>query len=349
MVVAIVNVIALIPAYNPPDNLLSFVQELTGIGMRHIVVVNDGSHAQYQPVFSELQKINEVLLLEHAVNLGKGAALKTGLNYIACHFPQSAGVTTIDADGQHLINDVEAVAKSLVSSSSNLIVGSRQFGENTPFRSKFGNIFTRYSFRALTGIKMSDTQSGLRGIPMGLLPALLKITANGYEFELDMLVTAHRQGWEVLEVPITTVYIDHNKSSHFRPLRDSLRIYFVLFRFSIIALLSAALDYGIFITLYYLIISNVMVCLIGGRLISTAFNYLNVKNYAFHSKGNHKKTLPKYIILAVTSTLFAYVMIIGLIAMFNMHVVLAKLISEMMMFVLNFLVQRDFIFRRTQR
>jgi len=344
-----VNIVALIPAYNPSDNLLFYVRELLASNFSHVIVVNDGSHAEYRANFALLHTIPNVTLLEHAVNLGKGAALKTGLNYIHCQFSSTAGVVTIDADGQHLLNDALTVARTLVHSPNNVIVGTRNFSCEVPFRSKFGNLFTRYTFRLLTGIKLSDTQSGLRGIPLALIPMLLKIVSYGYEFELDMLITAHRYGWGILEAPITTVYIDKNKSSHFRPLRDSLRIYFVLFRFTIIALLSASLDYGIFISLYYLLINNVMVCLIAGRLVSTVFNYFNVKNYAFHSKGDHKKTLPKYIALAVTSTLFAYVMIIGLLTLFTMHVVIAKLISEFIMFVLNFLVQRDFIFRRAQR
>jgi putative flippase GtrA len=344
-----VNIAALIPAYNPSDNLLAYVKELLAANITQVVIVNDGSLAQYHSDFTMLKALPGVKVLEHAINLGKGAALKTGLNYISCHYPELVGVITIDADGQHLLEDALAVGRALIQAPNNLIVGARQFGSNVPFRSKFGNLFTRYTFKILTGIKLSDTQSGLRGIPMALIPSLLKINVNGYEFELDMLVTSHRQGWLILEKPITTVYIDNNKSSNFRPVRDSLRIYFVLFRFSIVALLSALLDYGIFISLYYLFIHNVMICLITGRLVSTAFNYHNVKNYAFNAKDDHSKTLPKYIALAITSTLMAYIMIIGLITLFNMHVVAAKLISEFIMFVLNFLVQRDFIFRRTAR
>ncbi|MDO8954834.1 MAG: bifunctional glycosyltransferase family 2/GtrA family protein [Gammaproteobacteria bacterium] len=343
------NIIALIPAYNPADDLVPYVRELLASDISQVIVVNDGSLAEYRAVFAQLKTLSGLIVLEHAVNLGKGAALKTGLNYAACNFPQAVGVLTIDADGQHLLNDALTLANALINSPDHLIMGSRHFGKDVPFRSKFGNIFTRYTFRALTGIKLSDTQSGLRAIPMDLIPCLLKIAANGYEFELDMLVTAHRHGWGILEAPIVTVYIDNNKSSHFRPLRDSLRIYFVLFRFSIIALLSAILDYGIFISIYYFVIGNVMLCLVAGRLVSTVFNYLNVKKYAFHSKGDHKRTLPKYVALAITSTVLAYVMIVGLISLFTINIVIAKLISEMFMFVLNFLVQRDFIFKRTQR
>jgi putative flippase GtrA len=344
-----VNIVALIPAYNPSDDLVPYVRELLASDISQVVVINDGSHAEYRSVFAQFKGIQGVSLLEHAVNLGKGAALKMGLNYIACEFSEASGVLTIDADGQHLLKDALAVGKTLANSPNSLVVGSRSFSNNVPFRSKFGNIFTRYAFRALTGIKLSDTQTGLRAIPMALIPHLLKIAANGYEFELDMLVTAHRQGWNILECPITTVYINNNKSSHFRPLRDSLRIYFVLFRFSIIAILSAALDYSVFILMYYLLLRNVMACLITGRLVSTVFNYYNVKRYAFHSKKHHSKTLPKYILLAVTSTLLAYTMIVGLTTLFNIHVVCAKLISEAIMFLLNFFVQRDFIFRRVQR
>jgi putative flippase GtrA len=158
-------------------------------------------------------------------------------------------------------------------------------------------------------------------------------------------VLAHRNGLKIIEQPIETIYIDGNKSSHFRPLQDSLRIYFVLFRFTLIAILSAAIDYAIFIALYYLVWNNIITCLVAGRLVSTVFNYVNVKRYAFHFKGTHSHSLPQYVMLACISLILSYAMISGLLSLFNMQVITAKLLSEFLMFIVNFLVQRDFIFR----
>lgn len=340
------NAIALIPAYDPEASLVEYVQALLATKFDLVVVVNDGSDSKHDPVFIQLQGFANVVLLEHAINLGKGAALKTGLNYIACNFPDSVGVVTIDADGQHLLKDAAAIGDTLNANSEKLILGTRSFDKEVPLRSKIGNLLTRYVFKLVVGTGIQDTQSGLRGIPMSLIRSLLLITSNGYEFELDMLILAHRYGYGIIQHPISTVYLNGNRSSHFQPLWDSLRVYFVLFRFTIIALLSALIDYAIFVGLYYFVFKDVMLCMIGGRMVSGIFNYLNVKRYAFHFKGHHQKALPKYVALVLISLLLAYAMVTGLMTEFGLHAITAKLIAELIMFVVNFLVQRDLIFRK---
>jgi len=341
---------ALIPAYDPIETLPEYVQALIAQQVfTVIVVVDDGSSHAAQAIFAELKSLAQVVLLKHAINRGKGAALKTGLNYIACECKEVIGVVTIDADGQHLVQDACKVAEALQASPQDLIIGTRSFTEvKVPFRSRFGNVFTRYTFKWILGIKLSDTQSGLRGIPKVLIPSLLMLDANAYEFELDMLIEANRQGFKIKEVPIATVYLDGNVRSSFRPFWDSLRIYFVLLRFTIIALLSALLDYGIFMLTYFLILHNVLFSLICSRIVSVTFNYLNVRHYAFRSEASYISTLPKYLLLALVSGILAYTLIVSFMDFVGWHVVLSKLAAEFIMFVVNFLIQRDFIFRRSR-
>ena len=344
-----VMLIALIPAYNPLQTLLAYVVELQQQKVfSKIVVVDDGSQSEDVAVFSKLEQIPNVILLKHAVNQGKGAALKTGLNYISYEFPGVLGVVTIDADGQHSIEDASAVADALIKNPGHLVVGGRKFSKNTPFRSAVGNFFTRHFFRLVTGLKLFDTQSGLRGVPASMIPDLLTLEANGYEFELDMLMHTAQWGVLILEVPIQTIYLEHNQHSSFRPVWDSLRIYFTLFRFSIIAVLSACVDYGLFILVYYFVHPSVGLALVAGRIVSTTFNYLNVRRYAFRAKKlSHWKTLPQYLALACFSGLMAWLLITGLMITLHWHVVAAKVVAEIVMFFVNFLVQRDFIFRRS--
>jgi glycosyltransferase involved in cell wall biosynthesis len=339
--------IALIPAYNPIENLPGYISELLNKKIfSKVVVVNDGSTQDYDPIFSILKHSADVVILKHAINRGKGAALKTGLNYIACEFPNIVGVVTIDADGQHSIEDACNIAQALCARPQHLIVGVRNFKGQVPFRSLLGNTLTRYTLRIVAGIKLTDTQSGLRGIPIKLIATLLRIEANAYEFELDMLIAANQHGFKIEELPVQTIYLNGNTRSSFRPLWDSLRIYFVLFRFSIIAILSAILDYGIFMLIYFLIAHNVMAALICGRVVSVTFNYLNVRHYAFRSHESHIHTLPKYLALALVSGLIAYALIVGMMDLLSWHVVWAKVVAEFVMFIINFLIQRDFIFRR---
>ncbi len=340
--------IALIPAYNPIVTLPQYVADLQQQKVfQHIVIVNDGSDVNTKATFIAIEKMLGVTLLKHAVNQGKGAALKTGLNYIACEFPDAVGVVTIDADGQHTTQDACRVGKALLECPNKLIVGGRKFGEATPMRSFLGNFFTRHIFKAITGLDLFDTQSGLRGIPSAMIKDLLTIEVNGYEFELDMLMRSTHWGFSVLEIPIQTVYLEGNQYSSFRPLWDSLRIYFVLFRFTIIAILSALVDYGIFILIYYLAYPSVLLSLACGRIVSITFNYLNVRHYAFRAKMSHWKTLPKYLVLACFSGIMAWLLITGFMTRLHWHVVMAKIVAEAIMFIVNFMIQRDFIFKRS--
>ncbi len=339
--------LALIPAYNPIETLADYVQALVDKKVFHkMIIVDDGSGPTHCDIFAALKHIPDVIVLRHAVNRGKGAALKTGLNYIACECPESIGVVTIDADGQHALEDACQVAQNLKDNPEYLIVGVRNFKGQVPKRSLWGNNITRYALKMVVGIKLSDTQSGLRGIPQALISTLLTIESNAYEFELDMLIAANHHGFKIKEVPIQTIYLDGNMRSSFRPLWDSLRIYFVLLRFSIIAILSAMLDYGIFMLVYFLIARNVMAALICSRIVSVTFNYLNVRRYAFRSNEKHTHTLPKYLTLAVVSGIMAYTLITGFMNLFGWQVMWAKIIAEFIMFIINFLVQRDFIFRK---
>ncbi len=337
--------VALIPAYNPIASLPQYIRDLQVKGLfAEIVVLNDGSREEYGPLFAEVAKIRGVTVLQHVVNRGKGAALKTGLNHIACHCQDLQGIVTIDADGQHRIEDACHVGQALLAEPNTLILGGRRFDKDTPIKSWLGNFFTRHSFRLITGLNLFDTQTGLRGIPASMIKDLLLLESNAYEFELDMLIHARHWGFGIREVPITTLYFEGNKHSSFRPLRDSLRIYFVLLRFSIVAILSALVDYGIFICIYYLIHPSVLLALVGGRAVSLTFNYFNVRHYAFRAHASHWQTLPKYLALALFSGATAWALIVGFMNLLGWHVVAAKIVAEIIMFAINFLIQRDFIF-----
>ena len=237
--------VALIPAYNPDRLLVRLVQEMQRSGrLAEIIVVDDGSGEECRSIFARLAAIPGVTVLHHAVNLGKGAALKTGLNHFCFAMPEGSGVVTADADGQHLPADVLRVAQRLEETGDRLVLGSRQFAGGVPLRSRLGNVCTKYAFWGVMGKKLEDTQSGLRGIPQALARQLLRAKNSGYEFELDMLVHCRRTGVPIEACPIAAVYLDENRSSHFHPLFDSLRIYYVFLRFIAALLATAAVDYS---------------------------------------------------------------------------------------------------------
>ena len=223
--------IIVIPAYEPDEKLLGVVRAFSEQTKFDIVVVNDGSKESCCPVFDALKAYPCVTLLEHEVNRGKGAAMKTAFAYIQSHFPEADGVMTVDADGQHLMPDCMKVYEAFKAHPDVLITGSRRFQGKVPFRSRFGNGITRGVFQLTTGKRVYDTQTGLRAFSVDRIPEMLALGGDRYEYEIHQLLHCCTKGTGVYEVPIETVYIDDNSSSHFDTLHDSAKIYKVIFKF----------------------------------------------------------------------------------------------------------------------
>ena len=333
-----------IPAYRPSAGLPALVSALADYSFAAIVIVDDGSGPEFTATFAEAARFPNVQLLRHAVNLGKGAALKTAFNHILCFLPEVAGVVTADADGQHAPEDIARVAEVLAANPSALVLGARNFGSDVPLRSRFGNLLTRGVMHALLGRRLTDTQTGLRGIPASLLPRLLRLEATGYEFELEMLIAAHQLSMPVVEQPIRTIYEPGNKSSHFNPIVDSMKIYFVLLRFGSVSFASALLDNLVFILTVHRL-GSVLGAQVLGRVFSVTFNYSMVRRSVFYSRQRHQSVLPRYLALTAVSGACSYAGIEFLYRRFAVPVVAAKLAVETFLFFVNFAVQRLFIFQ----
>lgn len=335
----------LIPAYQPGPALIDLAESLAGLGFTAIVVIDDGSGAAYRWIFDRLEEFAGVTVVRHAVNLGKGAALKTGMNYALVEYPGVAGIVTADADGQHHPADVSSVAQRFAENPEALVLGARAFVGNVPLRSRLGNTITRNVMRLVVGHKLSDTQTGLRAIPRSLAERMLSVPASGYEFELEMLIAAKHLGVPVIEQPIRTIYEEGNPTSHFEPLRDSMRIYFVLLRFGFISLLTSGLDNLVFY-IFFRTSGVVWVALLGARIIALSFNYTAVRRAVFFSKQQHRVVLPRYLLLAGANICVSYSLISFLTAFLSVSVMPAKILAESFLFIANFAIQRDFIFAR---
>ena len=215
------DTVVLLPAYNPNIMMLTSLRELQKEGFG-ILVVNDGSAKEFSELFVEAKKY--AVVLDYGKNMGKGYALKYGMARINEHFPDAKRFITADADGQHSTEDICNIREKM-RSGYDFVLGTRDFKGNTPLRSRVGNSMSRFVFAASCGHYLSDNQSGLRGFDMCHVPWMTQVHGNRYEYEMNVLMCAVKQRVKILTVPIKTIYIDDNRSSHFNPVRDTLRIH----------------------------------------------------------------------------------------------------------------------------
>jgi len=333
----------LIPAYKPDKSLVALVAKCLERVDGPILIVNDGSPAEFQALFNALKAFDRVTVLTHEINLGKGQALKTGFKFLTLNYPQATGVVTADADGQHLVEDIERVVRELAQYPQYLILGARQFGDEVPLRSRFGNILTRIVFRFFLGTKITDTQTGLRGIPLNIVRDAIHLKSSNYDFEMDMLVSCKQSGVEFREVPIRTVYLDGNKSSHFNPILDSLRIYFVFFRFMGASLTSAVLDYSVFFLVFHFY-QSVVVATVMARICTLLTSYYLIKGFVFKKTEWNWIRFAQYLGLVAVMGCFSIAMTKTFYSL-GFSIFLAKLASEGALYFANFVIQREFIFK----
>jgi putative flippase GtrA len=325
---------------------LRLIADLRVAGFTSILVVDDGSAPGCAAIFDAIEATASCHLLRHAVNLGKGRAIKTGLNYLLVHYPEIRGVVTCDADGQHLVADVVKVARVLQNSPDSLVLGVRSFDTDVPMRSKLGNVITRGIFYFLVGKYLSDTQTGLRGIPAAFMPTAMRLEGEGYEYEMNMLIAAKKYGLPFIEESIDTVYLENNRSSHFDPLLDSMKIYFLLVRFSCSSLLSSMLDIVLF-TICFKLSANILISIFLGRYtIGPLVNFFVNRKFVFHHKDHMSSSLIRYYLFATAMGAAAYLLITAVTEQFAFSVIAAKILVEMFLFIISFTVQRDYIFAR---
>ena len=343
----------IIPAYEPDEKLIKLMDDLFADGISPVVVVDDGSDIhRYGNIFEEVKKRGAVVL-RHAVNMGKGRALKSAFNYCLNEFDQLVGVVTADSDGQHSPEDIRKCMEELTSYPDALVLGVRNFDENgIPARSVFGNKTISRVLKMLTGLTISDTQTGLRGISADFMRDLLTLKGERFEFETNMLLETRELGITIREVPIRTIYLEENRSSHFHPLRDSVRIYAIFLKFIFSSLSSSVVDmvlFGVFCAIFKnaaLAIGYIMLSTILARVISAVYNFMI--NYKLVFKGKNKKSTAavKYFILAVFIMLSSGT----LVSFFHglapfVPEILLKIPVDTVLFLLSFLVQREVVYK----
>ncbi len=341
----------IIPSLSPDERLVTLVKDLKEHGFLHILVVNDGSSTDYDDFFNRTADMGATVL-RHVVNQGKGRALKTAFNFILEQWQDCDGAVTIDSDGQHAVKDIIRCCETLEENPDCLILGCRNFKQdNVPFKSSFGNIMTSKVMKLLVGIAVSDTQTGLRAMSKDLMEKFLKVTGERFEYETNMLLCCKEESIAIKEVSIETIYYENNKSTHFRPFQDSVKIYGLFFKFIAASLSSSVIDLGIFTvgTLvlkdmfpgYYIVISTVV-----ARVISSLYNFFVNRQSVFKSDDNLTATMVKYYILAVIQMALSAVGVMVVFRLLGGNETLIKVVVDCLLFVISFQIQREWVFKK---
>ncbi len=350
------KVTVVIPSYKPDEKLLSTLRGAIETGFTDIIVVDDGGGEKYAPIFDEVKKLPECTVLHHAVNRGKGAALKTAFAYYIENRKDSLGLVTADADGQHLPKDILGCAESMADSGS-VVLGVRDFSQpHVPPRSKAGNRFTSGFFKIFFGMNISDTQTGLRAIPREYVKPISEVDGDRYEYETHMLFLISKAKIPLSEHVIDTVYIDDNSSSHFRVVRDSMRIYKLVLLFALSSIISTALDVGALLG-YREIFSDVLpvlaafaITVSAARLTSGLINYLMNYFTVFKREGG-SGSLFRYIALMIPLFVIPAGIAFALDIM-SVHLWISctvKVILSLVLFPISFRIQHNFVFNGHKR
>lgn len=355
-----------LPSLDPDVKFEKVVAGLVGEGFRHVVIVNDGSAAERKHFFDEAAAQPGCTVLTHEVNKGKGRALKTAFAYVKDKLPELRGVITIDGDGQHLIKDIIACGQRMLENENAVVLGCRDFSRpGIPPRSVAGNRTTSRFFRLLFGIRLSDTQTGLRAIPAQFLETFCGIEGERFEYETNMLLYMKRLGIPFLEQPIETVYDPEDYSSHYNAVKDSWRITKVMvrflitgsgFRYLVSALLSFVLDNGLYHLLFSLLLGRTAANLVsplaqtGARVLSSLFNFTMNDRYVFQNTGDHWKAFVKYYCLCIPQTLISLVCLTALVNWLEIGSPLlatgVKILVETALFIISYFIQKKWVFKR---
>jgi len=336
-----------IPAYNPDERLITLVKRLRELSDPVLLLVDDGSREDCQPLFASCERDYGCDVVHHPRNMGKGAALKTIAARVADAYAGMRGYITADCDLQHSPEDILRVAEALEKNPDSLILGVRDFkSRGVPARSRFGNTVTSMVFYLKTHQKCSDTQTGLRGIPASFAALAASLPGERFEYEMNVLLEAASTGLGILEAPIDTVYIDENATSSFRVLEDSARIYWNIFKYGCSSAISAAIELSVFLLLVWLIKpgpAGVFASAWAARAVSGLANFAINQHWVFASRGQTGRKGASYLALFVAIAT-ASAGLTSLLSRTAIPIAFSKIAVDIGLSVVSYSVQKHWIF-----
>ena len=354
------NISVVLPSLDPDEKLTAVIDGLLEYGFSDIILVNDGSKPKNLHYFTDAAAAHpEIHLLHHQQNKGKGAALKNAFRYFLENRPNGLGVVTVDGDNQHPPVDTRACCEKMLQT-HHAVLGCRDFTlEDVPVRSRFGNHTTSAIFKFFVGMTISDTQTGLRALPREVVKQLIDVSGDRFEYETNMLLAFKTKGIAFEEVKIRTVYIEENKSSHFRVIQDSWRIYKLIlahfFRYTLSSFLSAMVDIGAF-ALFMELFSRLdpgfatLAAVVAARVVSSLVNFFLNQRMVFRTDIPVGKAMIRYYCLALPQMALQALLDSGIFALFHVSIhagFLRTVIHTAVMVVLYFIsymIQQRWVF-----
>jgi glycosyltransferase involved in cell wall biosynthesis len=227
---AAARVCVVVPCYNVAPMCRQVIEQAARFADL-VIAVDDGSTDGTADVLRALATAcRAVTVLRMDRNRGKGAALLRAFRHALAHVRFDV-LVTLDADAQHRPDDIPRLVQAWTRG-ADLVIGARTVPDSpVPIRSSFGNRYMRRVVAMLHVDGPTDTQSGFRAHDRALVRRLAAIVPAGrYETEMAILLLALREGWRLDSVPIACIYLDRNRSSHFRPIVDSARVWRTLCR-----------------------------------------------------------------------------------------------------------------------
>ncbi len=353
-----IHCIVVIPSYKPKNDFIEYAKDLSN-KVKRIIVVNDGSSQEYDGIFDEIKKIENVTYISYKDNQGKGYALKRGFLYAINNFSENDVIITADSDGQHKIEDVEKVYAKAKDNPCSLVLGSRDFSlSNIPKKSKMGNATMRKMFKIFYGGNVYDTQTGLRGFSVKTAKEFLSVKGNRFEYELAVLIYAQKTRVEIIEIKIETVYPNDPKKhdTHFRAIKDSIKVFLVMLKnvsgYFLSTIISGIVDIGLFSLLSLVVFNKLhplysLISVVVARIASSFINYIINFKYVFNSKG--KRSILKYYVLwlVVLSLSYLNVALFGNFLGYNLIIV--KLVGDLILGIFSYEIQCNWVFKRRDR
>lgn len=342
------NISIIIPSLDPNERLAGVVDSVRNEGFTDIILVDDGSKEENKHFFPSG---DDITLLVHPVNKGKGEALKTALRYVIENRPSSSGVITLDGDGQHLAKDVKSVGEKMLETGK-FILGVRDFSlPEVPPKSRIGNRFSSLALALCCGSYISDTQTGLRAIPKSLFVPMSEVEGSRFEYETNVLLGLRSMHAQYCEVKIETVYLDENKGTHFHPIKDSLRIFSLIFKYLFSSLAAFLTDIILFSVLTKFLSVGVIASTVIARAVSSLINFFLNKKVVFNSKESLPKSIAKYYLLAIPIMLISAFGVKGIsiltdVPADSLIVTAIKIVVDIILFILNYNIQKKWIFKR---